>query len=144
MTLGSPVARTVTGMGAPIQDRVGVLAVDDQSIFLDVARDVVAATPGFRWVGGATSGEEALDAVDELEPDLVLMDMRMPEMDGIETAHRICESHADVVVVLVSIEESPAITPAIEASGAAGLVRKQEFGPAMLRRLWLAYKKPDG
>jgi two-component system invasion response regulator UvrY len=131
-------------MGAPTQERVGVLAVDDQSIFLDVARDVVAATPGFRWVGGATSGEEALDAVDELEPDLVLMDVRMPGMDGIETAHRICESHADVVVVLISIEESPAIKPAIEASGAAALVRKQEFSPAMLRRLWLAYKSPDG
>jgi DNA-binding NarL/FixJ family response regulator len=128
-------------MAASAQDRVGVLAVDDQSIFLDVARDVVAATPGFRWVGGATSGEEALDAIGELEPELVLMDVRMPGMDGIEAASRICESHPNVVVVLASVEESPAIKPAIEASGAATLVRKQEFGPAMLRRLWLAYKK---
>jgi two-component system invasion response regulator UvrY len=128
-------------MGATARDRVGVLAVDDQRIFLDVARDVVAATPGFRWVGGATSGEEALDAVTEHEPELVLLDVRMPGMDGIETATRICESHPDVVVVLVSVEESPAIKPAIEASGAATLVRKQEFGPAMLRRLWLAYKE---
>jgi two-component system, NarL family, invasion response regulator UvrY len=128
-------------MAASAQDRVGVLAVDDQSIFLDVARDVVSATPGFRWVGGATSGEEALDAIGELEPELVLMDVRMPGMDGIEAASRICKSHPDVVVVLVSVEESPAIKPAIEASGAATLVRKQEFGPAMLRRLWLAYRK---
>lgn len=130
-------------MGAPAQDRVGVLAVDDQTIFLDVARDVVAATPGFRWVGGARCGEEALDAVGELDPELVLMDVRMPGMDGIETAHRICERHPDTVVVLISIEESPAITPAIEASGAAALVRKQELGPTMLRRLWVTYGKPD-
>jgi hypothetical protein len=46
--------------------------------------------------------------------------------------------------VLISIEESPAITPAIEASGAATLVRKQEFSPAMLRRLWLTYRHPNG
>jgi two-component system, NarL family, invasion response regulator UvrY len=143
MTLGRWATRTVTGMGAPAQDRVGVLAVDDQSIFLDVARDVVAATPGFCWVGGATRGEEALDAVNELEPKLVLMDVRMPGMDGIEAAQRICEKHPDTVVVLISIDESPAITPAIEASGAAALVRKQEFSPAMLRRLWLTYGKPN-
>jgi two-component system, NarL family, invasion response regulator UvrY len=144
MTLGSRAARTVTGMGGPAQAGVGVLAVDDQSIFLEVARDVVAATPGFRWVGGANSGEEALDAVMDLEPELVLMDVRMPGMDGIETAHRIRERHPGVVVVLISIEESPAIAPAIEASGAATLVRKQEFSPAMLRRLWLTYRKASG
>jgi two-component system, NarL family, invasion response regulator UvrY len=144
MTLGSRAARTVTGMGAPAHAGVGVLAVDDQSIFLEVAREVVAATPGFSWVGGANSGEEALDAVMDLEPELVLMDVRMPGMDGIETAHRIRERHPDVVVVLISIEESPAIAPAIEASGAATLVRKQEFSPAMLRRLWLTYRKPKG
>jgi two-component system, NarL family, invasion response regulator UvrY len=143
MTLGWRATRTVTGMGALAQDRVGVLAVDDQSIFLDVARDVVAATPGFSWVGGATSGEEALDAVRELGPELVLMDVRMPGMDGIETARFISERHPDVVVVLISIEESPAIAPAIEASGAAALVPKREFGPAMLRRLWLTYRKPN-
>jgi DNA-binding NarL/FixJ family response regulator len=143
MTLGSPATRTVASMGAPAQDRVGVLAVDDQPIFLDVARDVVAATRGFCWVGGAASGEEALDAVGKLEPELVLMDVRMPGMDGIEAAHRICDRHPDVVVVLISVEESPAIQPAIEASGAATLIRKQEFGPAMLRRLWRVHKKPD-
>ena len=126
-------------MGAPAQAGVGVLAVDDQPIFLDVARDVVAATPGFSWVAGVTCGEEALDAVSELGPELVVMDVRMPGMDGIETAHRICDRHPDTVVVLISIEESPAMTPAIEASGAATLVRKQEFSPAMLRRLWLTY-----
>jgi two-component system, NarL family, invasion response regulator UvrY len=129
-------------MSAPAQDRVGVLAVDDQSIFLEVARDVVVATPGFRWVGEAKSGEEALAAVNRLEPEFVLLDMRMPGMDGIETARRICRRHPDVVVVLASVEESPATTSDIEGSGAAALVRKREFGPAMLRRLWVTYRKP--
>ena len=130
-------------MAAPAQAGVGVLAVDDQAIFLDVARDVVVATPGFCWVGGAKSGEEALDAVTELEPELVLMDVRMPGMDGIEAARRICDEHPDVVVILISIEDSPAIAPAIEASGAAALVPKREFSPSMLRQLWVTYSKPE-
>jgi two-component system, NarL family, invasion response regulator UvrY len=129
-------------MGGLTSDRVGVLAVDDQPVFLDVAREVVAATPGFHWLGGATCGQDALDAVEKLEPTLVLLDVRMPGMDGIETAQRISERHRDVVVVLVSIDESPALAPAVAASGAATLVRKQEFGPAMLRRLWRTHARP--
>jgi two-component system, NarL family, invasion response regulator UvrY len=119
-----------------------VLGVDDQVVFLDVAREVVTATPGFNWVGGASSGEEALAAIEQLEPQFVLLDVRMPGMDGIETARRISDSHPDVVVVLISIEGSPAMAHAIEASGAATLVRKHEFCPAMLRRLWQMYKRP--
>ena len=63
----------------------------------------------------------------------------MPGMDGIETARHISDRHPEVVVVLISVEESPAIRPAIEASGAAALVRKQELRPAMLRGLWQAH-----
>ena len=122
------------------RDRVGVLGVDDQVVFLDVARDVVAATAGFRWVGGAGSGEEALEAVRDLKPEFVLLDVRMPGIDGIETARRIGEQHPDVVVVLISVEESPAIRPEVEACGAATLVRKQDLRPAMLRRLWLTHR----
>ena len=130
-------------MEPPTKDRVGVIAVDDQAMFLDVAHEVVAATEGFRWVAGVSCGEEALAAVEEHEPALVLLDVRMPGMDGFETAQRISERHPDVVVVLISVEESPAIAAAVESSGAAVLVRKQEFGPAMLRELWSTYKSPD-
>lgn len=130
-------------MRALTQERVGVLAVDDQPVFLAVAREVVDSTPGFRWVGSAESGEAALDAVEEFEPALVLLDVQMPGIDGIETARRICATHPEVVVVLISVDKSVAFPPAVEESGAATLVRKQDLGPAMLRDLWHTYQQPS-
>ena len=131
-------------MVAASHEEVGVLGVDDQPFFLDVVREVVTATAGFRWLGGASSGEDALGAVEQLHPALVLLDVRMPDMDGLATARRIRDRHPDVVVVLVSVELSAATARAVKASGAAVLVRKQEFGPSALRRLWRAHAGSAG
>jgi two-component system, NarL family, invasion response regulator UvrY len=118
---------------------VSVVTVDDQAVFRAVAREVIEATPGFELVGEASSGEEAVTVVDELEPHLVLMDVRMPGTDGTAATRRITEAHPGVVVVLISIEE-PAMAPSSAAGcGAAALTRKQDFGPTMLRDLWEAY-----
>jgi DNA-binding NarL/FixJ family response regulator len=115
---------------------VGVVTVDDQAVFRGAALEVIEATAGFTSVGEASCGEEALAVVDEREPELVLVDVRMPGMDGIETARRIKESHPYVVVVLISIEDPASVSAAAAASGAAALVRKQDFGPGLLRGLW--------
>ncbi|MFL5780770.1 MAG: response regulator transcription factor [Thermoleophilaceae bacterium] len=120
-------------------DRVGVLVVDDQLVFRQAAREVIEATEPFELLGYASSGNHALAAVGELEPDLVLLDVRMPGMSGIETARLLKTSAVDPVVILISIEERPNLPAGIESSGAAALVRKQDFGPALLRRLWLAH-----
>ena len=115
---------------------VGVLTVDDQPVFLSAAREVIEATPGFTSVGEASCGEEALILVDERAPELVLMDVRMNGMDGIETTRRIKAAHPQLVVVLISLD---AIPPGGVDSGAAALVRKQDFGSRLLRRLWVAH-----
>jgi DNA-binding NarL/FixJ family response regulator len=124
----------------PIRDDatrcVRVLTVDDQAMFRRVARDVIDATPGFEAVGEAASGDEALDAVRRLEPDLVLCDVRMPGMDGVEVASRLADSHPDTVVVLISIEEPFDVPSAARRVGTVRLVRKQDFGPGLLRELW--------
>jgi DNA-binding NarL/FixJ family response regulator len=126
MTLGShsPTARSVR-----------VLTVDDQELFRGVARDVIEATAGFEMVGEAASGEEALEAVERLCPELVLLDVRMPGIDGIEVARRLAAAHPRTVVVLISIEERIDI-PSAARLDAVPLVRKQDFGPRLLRRLW--------
>lgn len=118
---------------------VGVLTVDDQPIFLGVAREVIEETTGFCSLGEASSGEAALAAVEELHPGLVLMDVRMPGMDGIETTRCITRLHPDIVVVLISIEDTTGVPSAAASSGAVAHVRKQDFGPALLRGLWAAH-----
>jgi DNA-binding NarL/FixJ family response regulator len=114
---------------------VRVLTVDDQAIFRGVARDVIEATAGFEWAGEATDGAECLEAVGRLEPDLVLLDVRMPGMTGIEVARRLSKTHPKPVIVLISIEERSDV-PSVAQLGSIPLVRKQDFGPRLLRRLW--------
>lgn len=115
---------------------ISVVTVDDQAVFRAVARDVIDATPGFELVGEASSGEAAVSVVDELNPQLVLMDVRMPGTDGTEAARRIKAAKPGVVVVLISIEEEAMVPSSAAECGAATLARKQDFGPAMLRDLW--------
>jgi DNA-binding NarL/FixJ family response regulator len=115
---------------------VGVVVVDDQLVFRQVAREVIAATPGFEMLGEAASGEHTLKVVDDVEPDLVLLDVRMPGIDGIETAAQLTAARPGVVVVLISIEEAPYLPGGLQSCGAAELLRKQDFGPSALRALW--------
>ena len=111
---------------------VRVLVVDDQAAVRDATRLLLEATPDFRPVGEAGSGAEALAAIEELDPDLVLLDVRMPEMDGFETAQRIRATRRRAVVVLMS---SDAIDGA-RGCGAAAFVPKERLRAAVLRELW--------
>jgi two-component system invasion response regulator UvrY len=121
------------------ETEVRVLTVDDQVVFRDAARDVIAATSGFEPVGDAGSGEEALAEVERLRPELVLLDVRMPGIGGIEAARRIIAAHPDTVVVLISLQDLDEFAEDAHEAGAAALVRKQDFGPALLRRIWQSH-----
>ena len=118
---------------------VGVLTVDDQAVFRRVAREVIDATEGFEVLGEASSGEEALQLAETVEPDLFLVDVRMPGIDGPETARRLVAARPESVVVLVSTEDPSAISSAAGSCGAVELIRKEDFAPATLQRLWISH-----
>jgi DNA-binding NarL/FixJ family response regulator len=118
---------------------ITVLAVDDQAVFRRTARSLIAATPGFEQVGEAASGREALKLAADLQPDLVLVDVRMPGMDGIETARRLAVIDPRAMVVLISLEEAAELPSAATSVGAAACVRKQDLSTRRLRELWNAH-----
>jgi DNA-binding NarL/FixJ family response regulator len=120
---------------------IRVLTVDDQALFRGVAAEVISATPGFEAVGEAASGREALSAVESLRPHLVLLDVRMPGMDGVEVARRLTATHPDTVVVLVSIDEPCDLPSAEQLDATVPLVRKQDLGPRLLQRLWTEHAR---
>ena len=89
-------------------------------------------------VGEAESGAEALELAAELQPDLVLLDVRMPGMDGLETAERLMECLPDAVVVLISLDDVPIDQPP-SALGVAAHLRKQDLSTRALLDLWAAH-----
>jgi DNA-binding NarL/FixJ family response regulator len=112
------------------------MTVDDQAAFRRAAHDVIEATTGFRALGDAECGESALALAAELDPDLILIDVRMPGMDGVETARRLAATNPRSTIVLVSTECADDLASVAGSCGAVALLPKQDFGTAALRRLW--------
>jgi DNA-binding NarL/FixJ family response regulator len=118
---------------------VRVLIVDDQEPFRQAARAVVELTDGFEVAGEAETGEEAVDLARELEPDLVLMDVNLPGIDGLEATRRILNGSAGrVVVLMVSTYEADEYAPRAAEAGAAAYIPKSEFEPYRLSEAWAA------
>ncbi len=115
-----------------------VLLVDDQAPFLRAMSAVVEETAGFEVVGEACSGEESLLAAAELLPDLVLMDVNLPGIDGLEATRRLQESPSPSVVVLLSTYDEDAGAHFVVESGAAAYVTKSAFSADRLREVWAA------
>ncbi len=113
-----------------------MLLVDDQAPFREAARAVLERVKGFELVGEAESGEEATEMVDEVHPELVLMDINMGGISGIEAARRITTAHPEVMVVLLSTYRVEDLPEDVRTSGAAAYVHKEDLSGRVLRRLW--------
>ena len=115
---------------------VRVLVVDDQEPFRRAMAAVVDETDGFVVVGAAASGEESLLLAARLDPELVLMDVHLPGIDGMEAARRIRDSGQELLVMLLSTYDEEELDYA--DSGAAAYVPKGLFGPERLVEEWTA------
>ena len=115
---------------------VQVLIVDDQDAFRSAARLVVELTDGFDVAGEAASGEEGLNLVEILRPDLVLMDINMPGIDGLETTRRISQAYPETKVVIFSTYEANEYDSRARDAGAIAFVPKADFEPSVLTSTW--------
>jgi DNA-binding NarL/FixJ family response regulator len=133
---GAPLTQDVQTRDDAGGDAVRVLVVDDQPPFRRAAKAVCSMTSGFSVVGEAESGEAAVDQAANLAPDLILMDINLPGINGIEATRRICEARPGTVVVLLSTYKAEDLPGDARQSGAVAYVNKEEFAPNILQDLW--------
>jgi DNA-binding NarL/FixJ family response regulator len=117
---------------------VRVLIVDDQEPFRQAARMVVELTDGFEVVGEAETGEDSVAMSQELHPGLVLMDVNLPGINGLDATRQILGSSDTVVVLLLSTYEEAEYAPRAAECGAAAYIPKSSFGPDRLEAAWEA------
>jgi two-component system, NarL family, invasion response regulator UvrY len=115
---------------------VKVLIVDDQPPFRIAAQLVFDILDDFEVVGEATSGEEAVEMAASMAPDLVVMDINLPGINGIEATRRIALSDPAPVVLLVSTYEADDLPAGASSSGALAYVHKEHFDVDLVEELW--------
>lgn len=103
---------------------IRVLLADDHLIVRQGLCTMLQDSPGIEVIGQVTNGLEAVQQADTLEPDVVLMDIRMPDMDGLEATRQIIEGHPNTAVVMLTIHDSEAFVIESLHAGAAGYVTK--------------------
>ena len=115
---------------------VKVLIVDDQEAFRSAVRLVVELTDGFEVAGEAATGEDGVSLADSLRPDLILMDINMPGIDGLEATRRITQAHPGMKVVVFSTYEANEYESRALDAGAIAFVPKADFEPSLLTTTW--------
>jgi DNA-binding NarL/FixJ family response regulator len=141
----------VSALGAPLfavtLDRrrlffvIRILVVDDFYPWLGAVKQILSADPQLLVVGTALSGPEALQKIPQLSPDLVLLDVEMPEMDGLQVAREIAHVAPGTRVIFLSAIDCPAVIKAAINSGASAYVHKLNAGANLIRAIRAALQR---
>jgi DNA-binding NarL/FixJ family response regulator len=153
--------RDGSGMAEPAgREPVRILVADDHPAFRAGLVDLLATTPGLEVAGQAETGEQAVAAVPTVQPDVVLMDVNMPGIDGVEATRRIADAHPHVAVLVLTMHDDDETVFAAIRAGARGYLLKGApraelvravtavaageaiFGPAIARRLVAFFDRP--
>jgi len=118
--------------------RVRVWVVDDQASFRMATAAALAAMEDFVMAGECETGESAIELMRNASAEIVLMDIHMPGMGGIEAARRIRAAHPDLIVLLMSTYDVEDLPAAAADCGAAAYLHKEQLSPDLLTRLWRA------
>jgi two-component system invasion response regulator UvrY len=117
-------------------ERVRVWVVDDQASFRLATAATVAATDDFTMGGHCETGESALELIPNGSAGIVLMDIHMPGMGGIEATRRIRAAHPDLIVLLTSTYDVEDLPSEVADCGAAAYLHKEDLSPELLSRIW--------
>ncbi len=117
-------------------ERVRVCVVDDQASFRRATAATLDAMDGFVMVGECASGESAVELIRDHGVDIVLMDIHMPGMGGIEATLRIRAENPDLTIVLMSTYDLEDLPAAALTCGAATYLHKEHLSPELLSRIW--------
>jgi DNA-binding NarL/FixJ family response regulator len=120
---------TVLGVAGDLSSLLDLVASDPPDVVID-------RTPGFVLAGEAFDGDDAIAATEQLRPDLVLMDINLPAVSGVEATRRILARTPGTLVWLLSTYSLADLPASAAISGAAGYLHKEDFGPSELRRIW--------
>ena len=118
-----------------IPTRIRVLLVDDHRILREGVRALLAGEPGIEVVGEAEDGESAVAQAGRLKPDVVLMDMVMPHLGGLEATARIKEQHPDIMVLIMSMHDNDEYVQQVIKAGASGYVLKGVAADDLVRAI---------
>lgn len=125
--------------GPPRDGTISVLVVDDDSIVRQSLRVLIDASAGLAVAGLCSSGEEALRVVAERAPDVVLMDIHLQGMNGVETTRRIHEWHPDVTVIALTTFDDDEYVVGALAAGARAFLLKTTTSQALVRAIQVAH-----
>ncbi len=117
---------------------VRVLVVDDQKIYRDTAGFVIELTDDFEVIGFAESGEAGVELARELHPDLVLMDINMPGIDGLDATRQIVAREPAIDVIVFSTHSAADFHDRAVEAGAIGFISKADLAPDLLSEVWNA------
>jgi CheY-like chemotaxis protein len=112
---------------------LGVMIVDDQEPFRKRARSVLEIEGDFKVLAEAGDGAEALELMEEVKPDLVLMDIQMPQMNGFEATRRIQEKYPGTKIAIISMDNDHEYERMAEEVGASGFIAKKDLTAARVR-----------
>jgi DNA-binding NarL/FixJ family response regulator len=116
-----------------VSDRaIRVLLADDHAIVRQGLKLILAAQPDFEVVGEAANGREAADLADKLKPDIVLMDVQMPELNGIEATRRMVTANSRIKVLVLSMHKEALYVREVLKAGARGYILKDAIDTELL------------